>query len=85
MAAPEGTRHPVTPTDPGAGHGRPHFLVNNRVATQRMIANGYQTRGTVDQVKRQLEKLVKCHVQDRQLELFATKIMPEFRQCPSPM
>ena len=79
---------------------RPLLFDSNEAATQRMIEKGYQICGTVDQVKRHFEKLVKCHgsgnlewlswnffyqgttprnVQDRQLELFATKIMPEFR------
>ena len=91
---------------------RPLLFKSNEVATQRMIEKGYQICGTVDQVKRHFEKLVKCHgngdlewlswnffyqgttprhVQDRQLELFATKIMPEFadafrqRQSPRPL
>lgn len=79
---------------------RPLLFESNEAATKRMIEKGYQICGTVDQVKRHFEQLVKCHgngnlewlswnffyqgttprhVQDRQLELFATKIMPEFR------
>ncbi|MFT4571506.1 MAG: alkanesulfonate monooxygenase SsuD [Candidatus Binatia bacterium] len=69
-------------------------------ATKRMIEKGYQLCGTVDDVKKQIEKLVKCHgdgalewiswnffyqgtvpfeVQARQLELFTTKVWPEFK------
>ena len=68
-------------------------------ATQRMIDRGYQLCGTVDDVKKQLAALVKCHgdgdlewiswnffyqgtvpwqVQADQLELFVTKVLPEF-------
>ncbi len=79
---------------------RPWRFKSNADATKRMIEKGYQLCGTVDQVKRELEKLVRCHgdgsldwiswnffyqgttprhVWQRQLELFATKIWPEFR------
>ena len=72
---------------------------NENVATSRMIDKGYQLCGTIDDVKRQLEALVKCHgdgdlewiswnffyqgtvpmeVQAQQLELFVTKVLPEF-------
>lgn len=79
---------------------RPWRFKNNEDAVKRMIEKKYQLCGTVDDIKRELEPLVKCygdgdlewlswnffcqgttprHVQDRQLELFATKIMPEFK------
>ena len=79
---------------------RPLELANKEEATKRMIEFGYQLCGTVDDVKRQMEKLVRCHgngalewlswnffyqgtvpwqVQAEQLELFATKVWPEFR------
>ena len=70
------------------------------VAVAAARAVNYVGAGTVDDVKREMEPLVKCygdgnlewlswnffcqgttprHVQERQLELFATKIMPEFK------
>ncbi len=79
---------------------RPLALASKEESTKRMIEFGYQLCGTVDDVKRQMEKLVRCHgdgalewlswnffyqgtvpweVQARQLELFATKVWPEFR------
>jgi alkanesulfonate monooxygenase SsuD/methylene tetrahydromethanopterin reductase-like flavin-dependent oxidoreductase (luciferase family) len=79
---------------------RPWRFKSNEDAVKRMIEKKYQLCGTVDDIKRQMEPLVKCygdgnlewlswnffcqgttprHVQDRQLELFATKIMPEFK------
>jgi len=79
---------------------RPWRFKSNQDAVKRMIEKGYQLCGTVDDIKRAMEPLVKCyangnlewlswnffcqgttprHVQDRQLELFATKIMPEFK------
>jgi len=79
---------------------RPLKFPSNEVAVKRMIEKGYQLCGTVDDIKRAMEPLVRCHadgdlewlswnffcqgstprhVQDRQLELFATKVMPEFR------
>jgi len=79
---------------------RPWRFKNNEDAVKRMIEKKYQLCGTVDDIKREMEPLVKCygeghlewlswnffcqgttprHVQDRQLELFATKIMPEFK------
>lgn len=79
---------------------RPWRFKSNEDAVKRMIEKGYQLCGTVDDVKRQMEPLVRCyadgalewlswnffcqgttprHVQERQLELFATQIMPEFR------
>lgn len=84
------------PEDPPAA---PLNLKDEAQVTQRMIEDGYQLCGTVDDVKRQMEKLAKCHAdgdlewfswnffyqgfsdwpeQERQLELFCTKIMPEF-------
>jgi len=79
---------------------KPWRFKSNEDAVKRMIEKKYQLCGTVDDIKRELEPLVKCygdgnlgwlswnffcqgttprHVQDRQLELFATKIMPEFK------
>ena len=79
---------------------RPWRFKSNQDAVKRMIEKGYQLCGTVDDIKRAMEPLVRCyadgklewlswnffcqgttprHVQDRQLELFATKIMPEFK------
>ncbi len=87
--------------DPGDDPAvRPWRFKSNEEAVKRMIEKGYQLCGTVDEVKRQLEPLVRCHadgdlewiswnffyqgttprdVQDRQLELFTTKVWPEFR------
>jgi len=79
---------------------RPWRFKSNEDAVKRMIEKKYQLCGTVDDIKRELEPLVRCygdgqlewlswnffcqgttprHVQERQLELFATKIMPEFK------
>jgi alkanesulfonate monooxygenase SsuD/methylene tetrahydromethanopterin reductase-like flavin-dependent oxidoreductase (luciferase family) len=78
---------------------RPLTFKDEHAATQRMIEKGYQLCGTIDDVKRQLAALVKCHgdgdlewiswnffyqgtvpweVQADQLELFVTKVLPEF-------
>jgi alkanesulfonate monooxygenase SsuD/methylene tetrahydromethanopterin reductase-like flavin-dependent oxidoreductase (luciferase family) len=78
---------------------RPLKFKDEHAATQRMIDKGYQLCGTIDDVKRQLAALVKCHgdgdlewiswnffyqgtvpwqVQADQLELFVTKVLPEF-------
>jgi len=78
---------------------RPLVFKDAAAATKRMIERGYQLCGTVDDVKSQLARLVKCHgdgdlewiswnffyqgtvpwqVQAEQLELFATKVLPEF-------
>jgi len=86
--------------NPGEQAPAPLVFKDEYAATQRMIEKGYQLCGTVDDVKRQLEKLVRCHgdgalewmswnffyqgvvshdVQRRQLELFATKVWPEFK------
>ena len=85
---------------PGDPEKRPLELKDKEAATQRMIDFGYQLCGTVDDVKRQMEALVRCHgngalewmswnffyqgtvpweVQAQQLELFATKVWPEFK------
>ena len=79
---------------------RPWRFKSNEEAVKRMVEKKYQLCGTVDDIKREMEPLVRCygdghlewlswnffcqgttprHVQERQLELFATKIMPEFR------
>ena len=79
---------------------KPWRFKSNEDAVKRMIEKKYQLCGTVDDIKREMEPLVKCygeghlewfswnffcqgttprHVQERQLELFATKIMPEFK------
>ncbi|HVP30158.1 MAG TPA: LLM class flavin-dependent oxidoreductase [Myxococcota bacterium] len=79
---------------------RPWRFKSNEDAVKRMIEKKYQLCGTVDDIKREMEPLVRCyadgdlewlswnffcqgttprHVQDRQLELFATKVMPEFK------
>ena len=79
---------------------RPWRFKSNQDAVKRMIEKGYQLCGTVDDIKRTMEPLVKCyadgklewlswnffcqgttprHVQEHQLELFATKIMPELK------
>lgn len=86
-----------TPEDDPAK--RPLTFKDAAAATKRMIERGYQLCGTVDDVKKQLAALVKCHgdgdlewiswnffyqgtvpwqVQADQLELFATKVLPEF-------
>lgn len=86
-----------TPSDDPAS--RPLKFKDEYEATKRMIERGYQLCGTVDDVKRQLAELVKCHgdgdlewiswnffyqgvvpweVQAEQLELFTTKVLPEF-------
>jgi len=78
---------------------RPLKFKDEAAATRRMIDKGYQLCGTVDDVKKQLAALVKCHgdgdlewiswnffyqgtvpwqVQADQLELFVTKVLPEF-------
>jgi alkanesulfonate monooxygenase SsuD/methylene tetrahydromethanopterin reductase-like flavin-dependent oxidoreductase (luciferase family) len=78
---------------------RPLKFKDEAEATKRMIEKGYQLCGTVDDVKKQLAALVKCHgdgdlewiswnffyqgtvpmqVQADQLELFVTKVLPEF-------
>ncbi|MCA9772940.1 MAG: LLM class flavin-dependent oxidoreductase [Myxococcales bacterium] len=85
---------------PGDSDVRPLNFKDEVEVTQRLVEGGYQLIGTVDDVKRQMEKLAKCHSngqldwfswnffyqgfsdwaeQERQLELFCTKIMPEFR------
>jgi len=79
---------------------RPWRFKSNEDAVKRMIEKKYQLCGTVDDIKREMEPLVRCygdgelewlswnffcqgttprHVQERQLELFATKVMPEFK------
>lgn len=79
---------------------RPWRFKSNEDCVKRMIEKGYQICGTVDDVKRALEPLVRCYadghlewlswnffcqgttpwpVQERQLELFATRVMPEFK------
>jgi alkanesulfonate monooxygenase SsuD/methylene tetrahydromethanopterin reductase-like flavin-dependent oxidoreductase (luciferase family) len=79
---------------------RPLKFKDEAAATKRMIEKGYQLCGTVDDVKKQIAALVKCHgdgalewiswnffyqgtvpyeEQARQLELFATKVWPEFK------
>lgn len=79
---------------------RPLSFATKEEATKRMIELGYQLCGTVDDVKRQMAALARCHgdgalewlswnffyqgtvpweVQREQLELFATKVWPEFR------
>lgn len=79
---------------------KPMRFPSNEAAVKRMIDKGYQLCGTVDDIKRAMEPLVRCHgdgdlewlswnffcqgtkprhVQERQLELFATKVMPEFK------
>ena len=84
----------------GDPEARPLSFKTKEEATKRMIEFGYQLCGTVDDVKRQMERLVKCHgdgalewiswnffyqgtvpweVQERQLELFVTKVWPEFK------
>lgn len=78
---------------------KPWRFPSNEACVQRMIDVGYQLCGTVDDVKRQIEPLVRCHgdgalewlswnffcqgtqpweVSQRQLELFMTRVMPEF-------
>ena len=84
----------------GDPEARPLTFKDEYEVTRRQIEFGYQLCGTVDDVKRQLAELVKCHgdgalewlswnffyqgvspweVQERQLELFATKVWPEFK------
>ncbi len=79
---------------------RPLKFKDMHECTQRMIDKGYQLCGTVDDVRRQMEALVRCHgdgalewiswnffyqgtvpyeEQARQLELFATKVWPDFK------
>jgi alkanesulfonate monooxygenase SsuD/methylene tetrahydromethanopterin reductase-like flavin-dependent oxidoreductase (luciferase family) len=78
---------------------RPLKFADEKAATKRMIEKGYQLCGTVEDVKQQMAKLVKCHgdgdlewiswnffyqgtvsmqEQSDQLELFVTKVLPEF-------
>lgn len=85
---------------PGDPPERPLRFESMHAVTQRQIEFGYQLCGTVDDVKRQMEALARCHgdgdlewlswnffyqgvsprhVQERQLELFATRVWPEFR------
>lgn len=79
---------------------RPLMFANEVEATKRMVEFGYQLCGTVDDVKRQMEALARCHgdgdlawlswnffyqgtvpweIQEQQLELFVTKVWPEFK------
>lgn len=79
---------------------KPWRFKNNQDCVKRMIEKRYQLCGTVDDIKRAMEPLVRCHgdgdlewlswnffcqgttprhVAERQLELFATKVMPEFK------
>jgi alkanesulfonate monooxygenase SsuD/methylene tetrahydromethanopterin reductase-like flavin-dependent oxidoreductase (luciferase family) len=79
---------------------RPLMFADEAAATQRMVEFGYQLCGTIDDVKRQMEALARCHgngalgwlswnffyqgtvpweIQEQQLELFVTKVWPEFK------
>ena len=93
----EGFRNPEDPDEP-----RPLRFKNPREVTERLIEHEFALVGTVDDIKRQLDSLVRCHDSGNlgdlewftyqldqgympideamdQLEIFGTKIMPEFQ------
>lgn len=85
--------------NPGETAPKPLKFKDAQQATTRLAEHQYALIGTVDDVKRQVESLARCHADGelewliwqcdqglvpldvtlRQIELFATKIMPEFR------
>ena len=90
----EGFRNPEDPEEP-----KPLRFKNAHEVTKRLIEHQFALVGTVDDIKRQMESLARCHDNGElewftfqldqgympieeamdQLEIFGTKIMPEFQ------
>ena len=90
----EGFRNPEDPEEPN-----PLRFKNAHEVTKRLIEHQFALVGTVDDIKRQMESLARCHDNGElewftfqldqgympieeamdQLEIFGTKIMPEFQ------
>ena len=90
----EGFRNPEDPPEP-----KPLKFTSPQQATKRLVEHEYALVGTVDDVKRKMESLSRCHADGElewftwqfdqglmsleealsQLEIFATKVMPEFK------
>ena len=90
----EGFRNPEDPAEP-----KPLKFTSEQQATKRLVEHEYALVGTVDDVKRKIDSLSRCHADGElewftwqfdqglmsldeslnQMEIFATKIMPEFQ------
>ena len=90
----EGFRNPEDPPEP-----KPLKFTSEQQATKRLVEHEYALVGTIDDVKRRMESLSRCHADGEldwftwqfdqgllsledalhQMEIFATKIMPEFK------